>query len=78
MARLTSSEPLGKPGETCESMLESRLQALEARFGRLPVQYTVSLLALACEGLEENDLEDILSCNDDILNALFEVRSRLA
>ncbi len=41
------------------------------------MQRVLSLILLAREGLDENEIEDILSCNDDVLNLVYEKLSSI-
>ncbi|EDQ86656.1 uncharacterized protein MONBRDRAFT_33730 [Monosiga brevicollis MX1] len=53
-------------------MIESLFEQLEQIHGTTVISHALGYLTQAYRGLSDNEMEDILSCDDDVLNAVFE------
>ncbi len=56
-------------------MIQALFARLEATHGQTLVSHAVSLLLLARDGISETELEDLLSCDDDVLNEVGATRT---
>ncbi|XP_052105636.1 NACHT domain- and WD repeat-containing protein 1-like isoform X2 [Mytilus californianus] len=58
--------------KTVRDSINSLFHRLEVRYGDLFVSRTLGYVTIALNGLSETELEDILSCDDDVLNDLYQ------
>ncbi|KAK7499076.1 hypothetical protein BaRGS_00009623 [Batillaria attramentaria] len=56
---------------TVEAAIEKLFERLEAKHGRMFVSRALAYITAARRGLSESELEDVLSLDDDVLNAVF-------
>ena len=56
---------------TCEGLIHQLLRDVEDTFGLELVRAALALLSSARRGLSASELQDVLSCDDSVLNALF-------
>ena len=59
-------------GVSVREVITAVFERLERRHGRLLVQHTLSYITASKDGLSEPELEDILSCDDEVLEEVFQ------
>ncbi|GAB1609425.1 NACHT and WD repeat domain-containing protein 2-like, partial [Argonauta hians] len=55
------------------SAIEQYFENLERKFGKTLIHFALGYLTVSLNGLTEIELIDILSCNNEVLNAIFEM-----
>jgi hypothetical protein len=58
-------------GASLHAAIEAEFSRAERFFGPVLVQHTLGLLVLARHGLSVQELEDLLSCDDEVLDSVF-------
>eukprot|EP00106_Octopus_bimaculoides_P007542 XP_014774984.1 PREDICTED: NACHT and WD repeat domain-containing protein 2-like [Octopus bimaculoides] len=59
--------------DSVNSAIEQHFENLERKFGKTLVQFALGYLTISLNGLTELELIDALSCNNEVLNAIFEM-----
>nr|XP_006819758.1 PREDICTED: leucine-rich repeat and WD repeat-containing protein KIAA1239-like [Saccoglossus kowalevskii] len=59
-------------GFTVKELVQSVFEKLEDTFGKCLVSHVLGYITVSRYGLSENELEDIMSCDDEVLNDLYE------
>lgn len=59
--------------DSVKSAIEQYFENLERKFGKTLVQFALGYLTVSLNGLTELELIDALSCNNEVLNAVFEM-----
>ncbi|XP_072168845.1 NACHT domain- and WD repeat-containing protein 1-like [Diadema setosum] len=58
------------------SQFAMHLETLEKRYGKVAVSKSLSYLTIARDGLSDAEMNDILSCDEDVLNELYAQRTQ--
>ncbi|XP_061186244.1 NACHT and WD repeat domain-containing protein 2-like [Saccostrea echinata] len=58
--------------DTIRGCIDQLFQKMETKYGRIFVSRTLGYITAAKHGLSEFELEDILSCDDDVLNDVYQ------
>ena len=53
-------------------MTSLMLERMEGKYGRILVHHAMAYISASKNGLSQNELEDILSCDDEVLDEVFE------
>lgn len=61
-----------KTAESIEDLINQLYNRLSIVYGKLLFERSIAYLTVARDGLSRQELEDILSCDDDVLNDIYQ------